>query len=363
MPMKPRIENLAAELSRRNLDVFLAQDPYSMDYLHGFREGSLERFLSLAVHRDGSSTLICPALTETQARRSGIDSIRAWADGQDPMKLVQDLAREWDFASGGIAVDDQMPASFLLELQGALPSARFVPGSPVLGELMSRKDERELELLQRAATIADRAFAQVLPTIEVGWTETRVAAVLAQEMSELGGKPSFTIVATGAFGAEPHHENSDAKLEKGQVLVLDFGCEFGGYQSDITRTVSLGPNSEKAHRVYEIVYRAHMAGRNAIRPGIAAQDVDRATRAVVVEAGFGAQFFHRTGHGIGMRGHEAPFIVEGAEKPLSEGNCFSIEPGIYLAGEFGVRIENIVTVTPNGHRSLNEEPSPKLLEI
>ena len=153
------------------------------------------------------------------------------------------------------------------------------------------------------------------------------------------------------------------ELKPGDVIVMDYGCIVGGYMSDITRTVCLGESSAEQRKVYETVYAAHMAGRNAIAPGVPAEEVDRATRKVIDEAGYGEFFVHRTGHGLGMRVHEEPYICEGNGHRLEVGNVFSIEPGIYLPGKFGVRIENIVTVTKDGHESLNAEPSPTLLTV
>ena len=165
------------------------------------------------------------------------------------------------------------------------------------------------------------------------------------------------------MGAEPHHESDNTVIQSGDVIIMDFGCEFEGYQSDITRTVCCGKASDEAKRVYDIVFGAHQAGRAAIHPGVACQELDRAARQVIEKSGYGEYFFHRLGHGIGMRGHEEPYIVEGNETPLEVGHCFSIEPGIYLAGRFGVRIENIVTATMDGHASINAEPSATLTEI
>ncbi|MBI3721857.1 MAG: M24 family metallopeptidase, partial [Fimbriimonas ginsengisoli] len=180
-------------------------------------------------------------------------------------------------------------------------------------------------------------------------------------MERLGGVPTFCLVGAGANGAEPHHETDATPIRDGDVVVLDYGCEVDGYQSDITRTVALGDPGEEAHRVYHVVYQAHLAGRRAIQPGVSGRDVDRDARKVIVEAGYGEWFVHRTGHGIGMRGHEEPYVAETNTEPLDVGNCVSVEPGVYLPGRFGVRIENIVTVEEGGERSLNDEPLAELL--
>lgn len=327
-----------------------------MGYLTGFFEGGGERFLLLAVRSTGEMRMICPSLSSGQAQRCGIPDARAWRDGEDPMKHFRDLAKDWDLRSARIAVDDDLPAAMLLAMQGALPAALFVPGQVILGAIMRKKDAYELSLLRKAGSIADAAYERILPQIRVGMKEIELDGLIMGEMQRLGGKPSFCIVAAGANSAEPHHLSDDTPLRDGDIVILDFGCSVQGYQSDITRTVALGQPDPEAKRVYDIVHASHMAGRAAAGPGVPAQEVDRAARKVIWDAGFGEYFMHRTGHGIGLRGHEEPFIIEGNDRPLEPGDCFSVEPGIYLPGRFGVRIENIVTITETGSESLNAEP-------
>jgi Xaa-Pro dipeptidase len=362
MPTSPsdRIEKLADELRREGTAAYLAWSPVSMQYLQGFAEGAGERFLTLAVRDSGETRLICPALSETQARRSGIEDVRPWKDGEDPLEHFRELAADWDLPSATLAVDDEMPAQMLLAMQSALPEARFRAGSPLLSKLMRIKDSGELRLLRQAAAIADRSLSAGLGALAAGRTELHVEEALTAEMRRQGGKPAFCIVAAGANGAEPHHLSDDSELKDGDVVVMDFGCTVGGYYSDITRMAAVGRASEKAQEIYGIVLAAHRAGREAIRPGVTAESVDRAARRVIEEAGYGPYFMHRLGHGLGSRGHEEPNLVEGNKHLLEPGNCFSVEPGIYLPGEFGVRIENIVTVTEDGHESFNEEPPDEL---
>jgi Xaa-Pro aminopeptidase len=355
-----RVKRLAARLRDAGFDAYFAASPISMGYLTGFFEGGGERFLVLAVRSTGEMRMICPSLSQAQAQRCGISDVRAWRDGEDPLQHFSELGRDWNLRAARIAVDDDMPAAMLLAMQGALPAALFAAGQPILGGIMRRKDAQELELLRAAARIADAAYERILPQIRVGMKESELEGLIMSEMQRLGGKPTFCIVATGANSAEPHHLSDDTVLREGDVVILDFGCSVGGYQSDITRTVALGRPDPEAERVYEIVYAAHMAGRAAAGPGVAAQEVDRAARKVIQDAGYGEYFMHRTGHGIGLRGHEEPFIVEGNDRPLEPGDCFSVEPGIYLAGRFGVRIENIVTMTDTGSETLNAEPEGHL---
>lgn len=360
---RSRVDQLAQVLRAEGLDAFFATSPISMGYLYGYEESAHERFLTMAVSARGDLRLICPALSESQARRVGFEDIASWRDGEDPLVLFEMLAEEWNLRTGILAVDDDMPAQMLLKMQATLPAALFKPGQSAISRLMRNKDARELDLMRKAAKIADDAFDALVPKIRAGQTESEVDEMLQAEMARRGGRPAFCIIAAGPNGAEPHHLSDETPLKAGDVVVLDFGCDVDGYKSDITRMLCLGPASDEAKKVYDIVYRAQAAGRAAIRPGVPAEAIDRAARKVIVDAGYGEFFVHRTGHGIGMRGHEEPYIVEGNSQPLESGQCFSVEPGIYLPGSFGVRIENIVTVAPDGHESLNREPSPSLIEV
>ena len=356
-----RTAHLARVLLDRNVDAYLACTPVSMGYLHGFFEDAHERFLTLAISSGANVRAIVPSLSATQASRAGLEDIHSWADGEHPMGHVQRLAADWNLKS--VAVDDMMPAKSILEMQKALPNVQFFPGQSILAELMRIKDSTELELMRKSARIADDVFNALLGFLKVGLSEQQVEAFIRDEFTKRGGAPTFCIVGAGAGGAEPHHINGDSLIQSGEPIILDFGCECEGYQSDITRTVCIGAATERAKLVYETVYRAYSAGRAAIQPGVTCGSVDAAARQVIVDAGFGPNFFHRLGHGIGMNIHEEPYIVGGNEELLSPGNCFSVEPGIYLPGEFGVRIETIVTCTVNGHENLNAEPSPTLLEL
>ena len=358
-----RIEQLAAELAKEAFDAYFAWSPETMGYLCGLFEAAHERFMTLAIRSNGEVRLICPSLSAAQASRHGVVDIRPWKDGEDPLAHYRQLADDWGLKAGFVAVDDEMPAHMLLAMQVATPATAFVRGNPVLSRLQRVKSEFELEKMRAASQVAESALAAGLAAIKPGATERQVADTLESALRAGGGRPTFCIVASGAHGAEPHHAVSDDAIREGDVVILDFGCDLDHYQSDMTRTVSCGRAEEEACRVYELVYAAHMAARSAIAPGVEAQTIDRAARKVIDDGGYGPFFVHRTGHGIGMRGHEEPNIVEGSEHRLEPGNCFSIEPGIYLPGRFGVRIENLVAVTDSGHESLNNEPSPRMIEV
>jgi Xaa-Pro aminopeptidase len=237
----------------------------------------------------------------------------------------------------------QQVASFTaLSMTSAAPMLRAV------------KDAAEVELLAAAGAAADATYEQILSVRFQGRTERQVAADLARLLREHGHQQvDFTIVAAGPDGAHPHHEAGDRVIRDGDMVVLDFGGLKDGYGSDTTRTVHVGPPSTLEQEVFDVVRAAQQAAFEAVRPGIACQEVDRVARQVIEDAGYGEFFLHRTGHGIGLTTHEPPYLVRGEEQPLVSGMCFSIEPGIYLPGRFGVRIEDIVTVTATGGRRLN----------
>ena len=216
------------------------------------------------------------------------------------------------------------------------------------------KDGNELARLAAAGAAADAAYGEIIGMPFAGRRETDVAADLAGLLRRFGHEQvDFTVVGSGPNGANPHHEAGSRVIQRGDAVVLDFGGLMDGYGSDTTRTVCVGEPTPQIREVHDVVREAQQAAFEAVRPGVSCQEIDRVARAVITRAGFGEQFIHRTGHGIGVTTHEPPYMVEGEEQPLVPGMCFSIEPGIYLAGRFGVRIEDIVAVTAEGGQRLN----------
>lgn len=348
-----RVSQVAQAVQNAGFDAFFAWSPTSLAYLRGLHEHPGHRFFALCVSPQGEEILICPALSENQARRVGIAEIWPWKDGEDPMVLFQRLADKWNLSGGVIAVDEDLPALHLLKLQAVAPAALFKDGGPMLNGLRRTKTQQELELLQKAADMADRAFNEVWPQIHAGMTERQVEKMLFTAMEAQGGVVNFGIVGTGAAGAEPHHATDETVLKHGDAVILDFGCDVQGYRSDITRTIAIGEASEQVRKIYKLVYEAHHAGRQAIRPGVTLGAADAAAREVISNAGYGPHFMHRLGHGIGLQGHELPYLISGSEDTFQIGDCFSIEPGIYLPDQFGVRLENIYTCKEHGAESFD----------
>jgi len=361
--MNPRVERVAQAVRESGAAGIVVQLPVNMGYFVPFEEDGHERFLAMFIKANSQVSLIAPGLSRNQAERAGFTDLHTWIDGENPADLVSAFGRGTEWETGTVLVDDYLKAAHLLTLQRAWPQARFERGGPVLQEVMRTKDEDEIDRMKRAAQIADEAWEEVWPTIRLGETEAAVARRLANAMDERGGRTTFTVVATGAMGAEPHHASDATVIQSGDVVVCDFGCLLEGYNSDITRVVAVGEPDPEADRVYDAVYRAHVAGAVAALAGVARTEVDKAARNVIEDAGYGHFFNHRLGHGIGRNGHEEPNLTPGDTRTLREADCFSIEPGVYLAGRFGVRLENIYTLRAHGAVSLNAPISPTLVRV
>jgi Xaa-Pro aminopeptidase len=341
-------------------------------YLSGFAGEPMERLTLLVVPRQGPASFVVPRLEADKAAATPLASggaveVVSFEETEDSGQLVADLLAGPAIAAGSgawesLAVSDRLWSMHLLALQRALPGRRFESAAPIMGRLRRVKDADEAELLRLAAQAADRTVEAVAAGRLVGRTEADVAREVRQRLVDEGhDSADFAIVGSGPNSALPHHDPGDRVIGAGEAVVLDIGGTRAGYCSDTTRTIWVAGDDGAAgeappdefRRVYELVRAAQAAGTEAVRPGVPAQDVDGAAREVIGAGGYGEWFTHRTGHGIGLEVHEDPYIVAGNETPLAPGMSFSVEPGIYLPGRFGVRLENIVLVTPDGHESLN----------
>ena len=333
--------------------VLVAPGP-DLVWLTGYRvPADTERLTLLVIAPGQDPVLVVPKLEAPDAARAAgapALTLRDWTDGMDPYDVTAPLLD----ARGRFGVSDNAWALHLLGLQRQLPDSSYAALTEALPMLRAVKDAAELERLAAAGAAADATYEEIQKVTFAGRKETDVAGDLADLLRQFGHEQvDFTVVGSGPNGASPHHEAGDRVIERGDMVVLDFGGLRHGYGSDTSRTVHVGEPSAEEQRVHDVVREAQDAACRAVKPGIACQDVDRVARAVITEAGYGEYFIHRTGHGIGVTTHEPPYMIEGEEQPLVPGMCFSVEPGIYLPGRFGVRIEDIVTVTEDGGRRLN----------
>lgn len=351
---RARMERAAQDAAGEGLDGLLVTPGPDLLWLTGYQPTAItERLTLLVLTRDRDPHLLVPRLERPDAEAAAsapVVAISDWRDGDDPYAAAAGLLHP----EGLYAVSDGMWAMHLLGLQGRLADSRYVSVTERLPMLRAVKDANELARLAAAGAAADAAFGEIVNVRFAGRKETEVAADLARFLRDFGHeRVDFTVVGSGPNGANPHHEAGERTISVGDMVVLDFGGLMNGYGSDTTRTVCVGEPTAAMREVHEIVRTAQQTAFEVVRPGIACQEVDRAARRVIEDAGYGEAFLHRTGHGIGMTTHEPPYMVEGEQHVVVPGMCFSIEPGIYLAGRFGVRIEDIIAVTEDGGRRLN----------
>jgi D-alanyl-D-alanine dipeptidase len=349
-----RMSRVADDAAGAGLNGLIVAPGPDLVWLTGYQPTAItERLTMLVLTPDREPTLLVPVLERPDAEGAegaGALSIIDWPDGADPYPLAGGLLRP----DGRFGISDSAWAMHLLGLQATLPGTSYRALTQCMPMLRAVKDANELARLAMAGEAADATYREIVHVRFAGRRETEVAADLARLLRESGHEQvDFTVVGSGPNGANPHHEAGDRVIEPGDAIVLDFGGLMFGYGSDTTRTVSVGEPNSEVQKVHDIVRAAQQSAFEAVRPGVACQEIDRVARAVITEAGYGEQFIHRTGHGIGVTTHEPPYMVEGEEQPLQPGMCFSIEPGIYLAGRFGVRIEDIVTVTDGAGQRLN----------
>ncbi|MFB7330413.1 aminopeptidase P family protein [Streptomyces adustus] len=352
---RARMDRAARAAADAGLAGLLVAPGPDLVWLTGYAPpAATERLTLLVLAADRDPVLVVPALEAPDAAKAtGAPALalRDWTDGKDPYALTAGLLD----ATGTFGISDNAWAMHLLAMQRALPGTSYVSLTDDLPMLRAVKDPAELELLAAAGAAADATFEEIRDVRFAGRRESDVAADLAGLLRRHGhSQVDFTIVASGPNGANPHHEVGDRVIEDGDMVVLDFGGLKDGYGSDTSRTVHVGEPTDEERTVHDLVRAAQEAGFRAVRPGVACQEVDRAARKVIEDAGYGPYFIHRTGHGIGVTTHEPPYMIEGEEQPLVPGMCFSVEPGVYLPGRFGVRIEDIVTVTEDGGRRLND---------
>lgn len=352
-----RLDALRAEMDRAGVDLTAVAPSDNLVYLLGFAPLGDERACMLLLTAAGSA-VVMPSLNAEQAAAEAPElQMLRWADDEGPQAaLAAAIVRVSGGSARRVAVDPEMRADHLLLLQAALPEARTVSAGAVIGPLREAKGAEELELLQRSSDAADAAVLAAFAALGPGVAETAVGDVVAQAFAAAGSTPEFGIIGGGPNGAFPHHHTGSRPLEAGDAVVIDVGGRLDGYVSDITRMAFIAEPTDRYLEIHSIVEAAVVAGLAASKPGATCAEVDAAARGVIEDAGYGEYFVHRTGHGLGLSVHEPPWIMRGNEVELRPGVVHSVEPGIYLPGEFGVRLEEIVHVTETGCERFSSLP-------
>lgn len=354
--MSATLARATAAMTAAGVDALLLGPGADLRYLTGYHALALERLTLMVVRADGVHTLIVPTLERPRAVDAGVPeavTVADFAETSDPYELV--LAALDGLGAGlHLGVGDRLWSAFLLRLQSRVPDASWTPASTVTRALRMRKSADEVNALRRAGQAIDRVHAAVPALLRPGRTEAEVGRDIAERIVAEGhDEVNFVIVASGPNGASPHHETAGRRLAPGDAVVVDIGGTLDGYCSDCTRNYVVGSDPDGYADAHDALEAAQRAAVESVRPGTTAAAVDAAARSVLDAAGYGTWFVHRTGHGIGLEEHEDPYIVAGNDLPLETGMTFSIEPGVYLPGRFGMRIEDIVVVTDDGCERLN----------
>jgi Xaa-Pro dipeptidase len=341
----------------QGVDVALLSLGLDMPYLTGYNAMPLERLTMLVLPANGEATIVVPGLEAPRVTlMPGVFTLLPWSETEDPVAITAQLVKESTPESRVVAVGDQMWARFLVDLMPMLASTQYRRSVDVIGSLRMRKDQAEIDALRAAGAAVDRIAGELhagrIPL--VGRTEAQVSADLsARILAEGHDVVNFAIVAAGENAASPHHHPGSRVIQKNEIVLCDFGGTMNGYCSDITRCVYTGDIASDVSEAYAVLFEAEAAAVKAATIGTPCEEVDAVARRIITAAGFGEYFIHRTGHGIGLDAHEDPYIVSGNSLPLEAGHAFSIEPGIYLPGKWGMRLEDIVVATTNGPDSMN----------
>ena len=361
-----RIEKARRLMAEQKIDALMLCQGTSLVYFTNIRWGGGERLFSAVIPAKGEPFFVCPSFEEDRAREQialgpfrGTADVRTWHEHESPYDLVAKGLRDRGIATGKLGVEETVDFVFSNGVARAAAGVEVTSGTPITAGCRMIKDAHELELMQLANTVTLKAYEAAYKALKEGMTQNEFARLVSQAHSALGFNGSAG-VQVGEFSALPHGSITPQTVREGTILLIDGGCNVEGYQSDISRTFVLGKPTDKMKRVFEIERRAQDAALAAAKPGVPCENVDAAARKVIVDAGFGpdyAHFTHRVGHGIGMDGHEWPYLVRGNKLPLAPGMTFSDEPGIYIRGEFGVRLEDDMVITETGARLFTPQSS------
>lgn len=352
--LQQRMGRAQSVMRERGVDYLFVAPSADLIYFFDVASHASERLLLLMIPQSGKSHLVIANFERTHADgKEDLVELHTWEEHENPLDPVREVAA--GVRRPTIAVCDQMRAGFLVGMLEVLPDANFSNGTGIIRELRMVKDELEIERLKRAAEMADAAWDEFVSTAKLsGKTETQAAGELAALRARHGLEVTgIGICASGPNSAKPHHRTGQRRIQPGDSVVFDFGGKYEHYTADVTRTVHVGEPSDEYRRAYQTVLEANEAAVAYYRPGVACQEVDQAARSIIEAAGYGRYFSHRLGHGLGLDGHEEPYLVKGNSLPLRMGMVFSDEPGIYIPGEFGIRVEDSVVVRDGGGEKIN----------
>jgi Xaa-Pro aminopeptidase len=355
--MSSRLERVQARMAETGTDLLVVGPSSHLVWLLGLSPHGDERPVML-IATPTKAAILMPALNADSQRPHTDLPFFTWADADGPNAALAALLADLGVTQSGlrVALDETMRADFALLLLGALKSPRHTFLGDTLSFLRAQKDQSEFALLKAAARINDEAMKAAFAYARPGMTELEIDGFIREFFRQRGARPEFTIVGFGENGAFPHHHSSERVLKPNDTILIDIGCRIGGYPSDMTRVGSVGQKPDGFDEVHAIVDAAVKAALAAARPGVRASEVDAAARGVITAAGYGPNFLHRTGHGLGIDVHEPPYITGTSDTILQEGHVFSIEPGVYLAGRFGIRLEDIVFIGKDGPVILSDLP-------
>ena len=339
-------------MTRSRIDALFVTPSTNLRYAANLTIGRSERLTALLLPARGDAVVVTPFFERPRSERIGVfDAIETWQEAEDPFRLCARV-----LGSGKVVAVEGSTALHTAEQLRAAAGAALRDGTELFDALRSIKTPAEQGFIRAAGVRTVAAIEGTWKRLRAGMSEREGAEILGEEFARVG-TPSGGLVQFGPSSALPHGGPGERKLSPGDVVLIDTGCEVEGYTSDITRTAAFGHATDRVRRVYEIVERAQRAGIEALGPGVPCESVDAAARKVIADAGFGQYFTHRLGHGLGMDGHETPYLVSGNRRPLVEGNVETVEPGIYIPGEFGVRIEDDYAVSASGRERLSPAPA------
>jgi Xaa-Pro aminopeptidase len=352
--LEERVARLKREGKRRHLSGFLIATAPNMKYFAGVSVVAIERFAGVMIPIDSDPAIVVPELEEEKVKSSSaIKNIRKYSDAEGPEGVVKSMLKELRLTRGKLGVEDFLPYKFSRMIKRTAPKVELDEASEVLAGLRTVKTPDELELMRRAASIISQGIDAGIKAIRVGATELDIGFEIERTIKQSGGESvPFCIVLRGENAALPHGSSSKAEVRTGDAVVMDVGAIYDGYYGDLTKTVFVGSASAKQREIYDIVLQAQTKAIESVKPGIRASVVDKTARDIITKAGYGERFTHRTGHGLGLEVHEEPSITATCKTVLKPGMTFTVEPGIYLPQEFGVRIEDNIVVTEEGRMTI-----------